>query len=183
MDDVEGEVELRVGEVAEQVGVSASTIRLWEREFGMPVPIRTSGGHRRYRQADVDQLRALRELVSRGHPLGRPDGEGTNVSDEAGAVLATTRAVLRSRTAAEVRDAVAAFVRISGGELVPADQGGAAALPFDLSFGEGDPVLPTAQKPSVVRLRLERTLPAIYEDARRIVALLRSAADGRSGDG
>ena len=96
------------------------------------------------------------------------------------AVLATTRALLRSRTPREVRDLLVAFVRIGGGDVVPADQGGADALPFDLSFGEGEPLLPTAEKPSVVRLRLEHILPAVHEDARRVVALLRAAEDARS---
>lgn len=173
-----GEEELRVGEVAERLGVSASTIRLWERRFGMPRPVRSVGGHRRYSAANVDQLRALRDLFGRGHSLGRPNDEARNDLE---AVLATTRALLRSRSASEVRDLLVAFVRISGGDVVGADQADPGALPFDLSFGEGEPLLPTAEKPSVVRLRLERTLPAVHEDARRIVALLRAAGDGRSG--
>jgi len=174
---VSDQAELRVGEVAERLGVSASTIRLWERRFGMPRPLRSVGGHRRYSEANVEQLRALRDLFGRGHPLGRPD-EGSKGDVEA--ILAATRAVLRARTPAEVRDLVVAFVRISGGDVIAADRSGADALPFDLSFGEGEPLLPAAEKPSVVRLRLERTLPALHEDARRIVALLRAASDARS---
>jgi hypothetical protein len=177
----EGEVELRVGEAAERLGVSPSTLRLWERRYGLPTPVRSAGGHRRYRLRDLDQLRALRDLVGRGHPMGRPAGDGTGLGDEEGAVLATTRSILRSRTPTEVRDAVVAFVRISGGDVVPAATARDGALPFDLSFGEGEPLLPTAEKPSVVRVRLERTLPAIHEDARRTVALLRAASDARSG--
>jgi hypothetical protein len=173
-------VELRVGEVAERLGVSPSTIRLWEQRYGMPDPVRSSGGHRRYRLRDVDQLRALRDLISRGHALGRPPGDGTNPADEVNALLAATRSIVRSRTPAEVRDAVIAYIRISGGRVVGVDEAGDGALPFDVSFGEGEPLLPTAEKPSVVRLHLERTLPAVLEDARRVVALLRAAGDARS---
>lgn len=178
-DDENGdEVALRVGEVAERLEVSASTIRLWERRYELPRPVRSTGGHRRYSAANVEQLRAVRDLFGRGHPLGRPssDAEGSDME----AVLATTRALLRSRTPSEVRDLLVAFVRLSGGDVVAADQGGTEALPFDLSVGEGEPLLPTAEKPSVVRLRLERTLPAVHEDARRVVALLRAAGDARS---
>ncbi len=168
---VEDDVQLRVGEVAQLLGVSASTIRLWERRFELPGPGRSPGGHRRYRGRDVDQLRALRDLVRRGHPLGRDD------AGAAESVLAATRAVLRSTTPAEVRDAVVAFVRMSGAAVVAADEAGPDALPLDLSFGEGDPLVAVAERPSVVRLRLERTLPAVHEDARRIVALLRSISE------
>jgi excisionase family DNA binding protein len=176
-DDDGEEAALRVGEVAERLGVSASTIRLWERRFRLPLPVRSAGGHRRYRAADVDQLRAVRDIFGRGHPLGRPIDDAERSDMEA--ILATTRALLRARTPSEVRDLLVAFVRVSGGDVVTADRGGPDALPFDLSFGEGAPLLPTAEKPSVVRLRLERTLPAVHEDARRVVALLRAAADAK----
>lgn len=183
-DDEENDDEaapLRVGEVAERLGVSASTIRLWERRYGLPGPLRSVGGHRRYSAANVEQLRAVRDLFGRGHPLGRSTAETPRADLEA--ILATTRALLRASTPDEVRDLLVAFVRISGGEVLAAAQTGADALPFDLSFGAGEPLLPVAEKPSVVRLRLERTLPAVHEDARRVVALLRAAEDARSGAG
>lgn len=172
-------VELRVGEVAERLGVSASTIRLWEQRYGLPAPVRSRGGHRRYRLRDVDQLRALRDLISRGHPLGRPPSDGSSPAEEVNTLLAATRTIIRSRTPSEVRDAVVAYIRISGGSVVGPDEGGEDALAFDVSFGEGEPLLPTAEKPSVVRLHLERALPALHEDARRVVALLRAASDAR----
>lgn len=37
-----------VGEAARLLEVSPSTLRSWERRYGFPRPIRTSGGHRRY---------------------------------------------------------------------------------------------------------------------------------------
>ena len=179
--DDEGGPELRVGEVADRLGVSTSTIRLWERRYGLPRPVRSVGGHRRYSAADVEQLRAVRDLFGRGHPLGRSSSEASRSDLEA--VLATTRALLRAGTPAEVRDLLVAFVRLSGGGVVAADQAGPDALPFDLAFGEGEPLLPTAEDPSVVRLNLERVLPAVHEDARRVAALLRAAEDARSGRG
>lgn len=171
---------LRVGEVAERLGVSPSTVRLWERRFELTVPRRSPGGHRRYSLTDVDQLRAVRDLVQRGHPLGRHDPGTLEV------VLAVTRAVLLSRTPAEVRDIVVTFVRMSGGAVVAADQADGEALPLDLSFGEGDPLLATPHASNATWLRLARTLPAVHEDARRVVALLRAdTRPGRSrlGDG
>jgi MerR family transcriptional regulator, repressor of the yfmOP operon len=57
----------RIGEVAEQVGVTTRTIRYYE-ELGLlgPAPARTKGAHRLYREADVARLRELvrlRELL------------------------------------------------------------------------------------------------------------------------
>jgi DNA-binding transcriptional MerR regulator len=57
----------RIGEVAEQVGVTTRTIRYYE-ELGLldPAPARTKGTHRLYREVDVARLRELvrlRELL------------------------------------------------------------------------------------------------------------------------
>jgi hypothetical protein len=50
-----------------------------------------------------------------------------------------------------------------------------AVLPVDLSFGEGPPVLPRAEPMSVARMALEHALPALVEDGRRLIDLLRRA--------
>lgn len=52
----------QVGEVAKEVGVSASRIRLWEAE-GLLRPRRTSSGHRVFSKADADRLRELKRLI------------------------------------------------------------------------------------------------------------------------
>lgn len=57
---------LKIGEVAEQVGLSLRTIRFYEEE-GLVVPqARTSGGFRLYGEAVVARLR----LIKRMKPLG-----------------------------------------------------------------------------------------------------------------
>ena len=164
----------RVGEVAERLGVSPSTIRLWEERYGLPTAARTPGGHRRYSEDDVEQLTALRDLVERGHALGRGGQGGGGRAAVLETVLAATRAVLRARTVREVTHALVAYVRVAGGDVIEAGRAGAGAMAFDLSFGEGEPLLVIAGQPSVARFRIEQALPALLEDARRIVALLRN---------
>lgn len=48
---------LRTATAAELLGVSASTLRTWERRYGFPTPRRSEGGHRLYERADIDALR------------------------------------------------------------------------------------------------------------------------------
>lgn len=65
------EPKLKVNEVAALIGVSVSTIRSWEKRYGWPTPPRTEGGHRRYGHAEVEQLRALRDEISKGRSAQR----------------------------------------------------------------------------------------------------------------
>jgi methanogenic corrinoid protein MtbC1 len=55
-----------IGDVSDLLGVPIPTLRSWERRYGVPEPPRTGGGHRRYSMAEVDQIRTLRDEVSRG---------------------------------------------------------------------------------------------------------------------
>ena len=64
MSDVE--VALTTSEVASLTGVPVPTIRSWERRYGWPNPRRTDGGHRRYTNEEVKQLRWLRDEVTAG---------------------------------------------------------------------------------------------------------------------
>ncbi|MGH7762892.1 MAG: MerR family transcriptional regulator [Candidatus Dormibacteraceae bacterium] len=53
-----------VGEVAAMLGVSAHTIRAWERRHGIVHPQRTASRQRRYRGEEVDLLRDVRRAVA-----------------------------------------------------------------------------------------------------------------------
>jgi DNA-binding transcriptional MerR regulator len=60
-----------IGDLAERSGVSPDTIRVWERRYGKPRPIRLPSGHRRYDAADLRWLRRIAEAIALGH---RPSG-------------------------------------------------------------------------------------------------------------
>ncbi len=62
---------LKVKEVAALIGVPVPTIRSWEKRYGWPDPSRTQGGHRRYGPAEVEQLQALRDEISKGRSARR----------------------------------------------------------------------------------------------------------------
>ena len=52
-----------ISQAAETLGVSVPTLRSWERRYGMVVPQRTPGGHRRYTEEDIDRLRVFVEVA------------------------------------------------------------------------------------------------------------------------
>lgn len=47
-------------------GVSADTLRMWERRYGVVAPVRTEGGYRLYDDAAIARLTAMRALVEAG---------------------------------------------------------------------------------------------------------------------
>ncbi len=56
-----------IGHAAELSGISSDTIRIWERRYGRPVPVRLDSGHRRYTVDQIRWLRQVAEALSRGY--------------------------------------------------------------------------------------------------------------------
>jgi DNA-binding transcriptional MerR regulator len=61
---------LRVGELADAVGVTADTIRYYERAGLLPPPTRTAAGYRAYDGTAVDRLRFIQGAQRLGLRLG-----------------------------------------------------------------------------------------------------------------
>lgn len=51
-------------------GLSPELLRAWERRYRVVVPLRTPGGTRRYRAADLEKLRLVKAAVDAGHRIG-----------------------------------------------------------------------------------------------------------------
>jgi DNA-binding transcriptional MerR regulator len=252
---------MSIGEVARRTGVTVPTLRAWERRYGLLLPVRTAGGHRRYRDQDVQQVLAVLELTGQGWAVGAaarqvarpklpasrarppvdelrerlwtaldqalrglpagteaagPPGEPPTTGpaeasagplEAPGASSPSVRAATvrqRRRTAAaaeqpdwealqtihqatrgllyiisarEATEILVAAVDRLGGSTIPAGQADSWALPIDLSFGDGEPILPVAEPFSLARMQLEQVLPGLVEDARRAVQLLRRSED------
>ncbi len=58
---------LSIGDVAAATAISTETLRIWERRYGRPVPVRLPSGHRRYTPAHVRWLRRVAEAIALGH--------------------------------------------------------------------------------------------------------------------
>ncbi|WP_239157317.1 MerR family transcriptional regulator [Actinocatenispora thailandica] len=57
---------LSAGEVARELGVAVTTIRTWDRRYGLGPARRETGRHRRYDGADLARLRLMRQLTVDG---------------------------------------------------------------------------------------------------------------------
>ena len=85
---------LSIGAVARATGLSADTIRVWQKRYGFPVPQRRPSGHRAYSVTDVRRLRRISEALARGH---RP-GQVVSLSEARLDALLTGTAPTRSAT-------------------------------------------------------------------------------------
>ncbi|WP_228122582.1 MerR family transcriptional regulator [Saccharothrix syringae] len=54
------------GAVARMLGISPTTLRTWDRRYGLGPDTREEGRHRRYSAADVSRLRRMLELTAQG---------------------------------------------------------------------------------------------------------------------
>jgi len=106
---------LRSGTAARLAGLPVTTLRVWERRYGVVAAARTESGQRVYSPHDVSRLRLLRQLTHAGHPIGTiatlgleslralADGVPVPVGPAHGAVL---EAIVVGRSAAHALEAV-----------------------------------------------------------------------------
>jgi len=81
-------VHLSIAAVERDTGLSKDTLRVWERRYGFPQPLRDAFGERIYPLDQVDRLRTIRRLMDAGHRPGKIIGLGLeelqSLSDAAG---------------------------------------------------------------------------------------------------
>lgn len=101
-------------------------------------------------------------------------GAGTGAAET---IQWATRELLAARTRQDVVDTVLTAVDRLGGWVVPADLADERAVPLDVAFGSGAPLLPAAEVGSRARQDLERHLPQLVEDARQALETIRRTQD------
>ena len=62
---------LPIAAVERDTGLSKDTLRVWERRYGFPQPVRDANGERVYPADQVDKLRLLKRLMDQGHRPGK----------------------------------------------------------------------------------------------------------------
>ena len=61
----------RIGKVSRLTGISADTLRIWERRYAAVVPVRTEAGGRLYSADDIARLKLIKNLVGDAFGLDR----------------------------------------------------------------------------------------------------------------
>lgn len=62
---------LAIAAVERDTGLSKDTLRIWERRYGFPQPVRDALGERAYPPEQVEKLRLLKRLMDSGHRPGK----------------------------------------------------------------------------------------------------------------
>ena len=157
-----GQHRLRSGTAARLAGLPVTTLRVWERRYGVVAAVKTQSGQRVYSPHDVSRLRLLRQLTRAGHAIGTiatleleslqslANGMPAHASVPAGA--AALDAVVVGRSAAHALEAV------PGCAL--------RAVYNDLDQAEAAP--PTEARVGLLLVRLASLQPSVVD---RVLAL------------
>ncbi len=110
---------LSITAVERETGLSKETLRVWERRYGFPAPVRDSLGERAYSLPQIEKLRVVKRLMDAGHRPGKlvplsvddlhrlgEDGADTPRSPDdpgAGAELQSLLALLREHDLGRLR--------------------------------------------------------------------------------
>jgi DNA-binding transcriptional MerR regulator/methylmalonyl-CoA mutase cobalamin-binding subunit len=62
---------LNISAVEREAGLSKDVLRMWERRYGFPKPVRDDNGERRYSAGEVAKLRAIKRLMDVGLRPGK----------------------------------------------------------------------------------------------------------------
>ena len=62
---------LNISAVERETGLSKDVLRMWERRYGFPKPVRDENGERQYTVAEVAKLRAIKRLMDVGTRPGK----------------------------------------------------------------------------------------------------------------
>jgi MerR family transcriptional regulator, light-induced transcriptional regulator len=60
-----------IGAVERDTGIARDTLRVWERRYGFPLPVRDASGERLYPREQVRRLQLIRRLLNRGFRPGQ----------------------------------------------------------------------------------------------------------------
>lgn len=70
-----------ITEVERQTGIRQATLRMWERRYGFPQPLRDRHGDRVYPSGQVERLHAVRRLIDQGLRPGKIFAGETDTED------------------------------------------------------------------------------------------------------
>ena len=102
MDPVEVSPQLGIAAVERDTGLSKDLLRVWERRYGFPTPLRDAQGERLYPWEQVQRLRQIKRLIDAGHrPHQVVSLQAPELQARLAALLEPPSAPLRSAAAPE----------------------------------------------------------------------------------
>ncbi len=63
---IENQLFFPIGVVERDTGIGRDTLRVWERRYGFPAPVRDEKGERRYPEIQLRRLQRIRRLLDQG---------------------------------------------------------------------------------------------------------------------
>lgn len=69
--DNQADILFNISAVERETGLSKDTLRMWERRYDFPRPVRDANGDRAYTTQQITKLRLIRRLLDQGHRPGK----------------------------------------------------------------------------------------------------------------
>lgn len=119
MNSTHASVLLSISEVERDTGISKDTLRIWERRYGFPNPVRDANGERLYDSEGLQKLRLIKRLMDAGKRPGKIVGKPMSELLRAGTEPLSTVVAMRHESHGEIletikaRDGVALQQRLS----------------------------------------------------------------------
>jgi DNA-binding transcriptional MerR regulator len=95
-----------IGAVERDTGIGRDTLRVWERRYGFPEPVRSEKGERKYSEKQLRQLQRIRRLLDQGMRPGKLLPLGEEGLDELEGSLQSGQPVQLEQTVSELIEAI-----------------------------------------------------------------------------
>ena len=95
-----------IGAVERDTGIGRDTLRVWERRYGFPEPVRSEKGERKYSEKQLRQLQRIRRLLDQGMRPGKLLPLGQEGLDELEASLQSGQPMQLEQTVSELIEAI-----------------------------------------------------------------------------
>jgi DNA-binding transcriptional MerR regulator len=95
-----------IGVVERDTGIGRDTLRVWERRYGFPEPVRSEKGERKYSEKQLRQLQRIRRLLDQGMRPGKLLPLGEEGLDALEASLQSEQPVQLEQTVSELIEAI-----------------------------------------------------------------------------
>ncbi len=102
-------ITVSIAAVERDTGLSKDTLRVWERRYGFPMPVRDTYGERAYPLDQVEKLRVIKRLLDNGHRPGRVVGMRIDELQSIGESLSAAPQRISSPDSTDLREYIAAI--------------------------------------------------------------------------